>query len=233
MGQARQRIEEIKEQQSKRIRESNPPTPETGGAHGRPQYFIALGGIAVGLMIAAVIWLTKPLVTEDKHESNHTEAAEVISSAEIRKTNDNIARLNQSMEMLAETISNMDVKFKRILVMAESMTDAENKNAYTLQEFPTDPVVKASEFDGNNSVISRVDNAVHETKQTFAPTHTVNVRLNLRPTATFNSRPITTLKVGTEVQYISQSDGWDYVNTRLHGKGWCSSGNLSPLLQTQ
>jgi hypothetical protein len=233
MEQARQRIEEIKQQQRDRNRESNLPTTETGGAHGRPRYLIAVGGIAVGLMMAAVIWLTKPLVTEDKHESNQTEAAEVISSAEIRKTNDNIARLNQSMQMLAETISNMDTKFKRILVMAESMTDVENKNTYTLQELSTDPVVKASGFDEDNSGKSRVDNAEHETKQTFVPTHVVNARINLRPSISLDTTPIAVLNIGTEVEYISETDGWYYVDTRSHGKGWCSSEYLSSLQDSQ
>jgi len=229
MEQARQRIEEIKQQQRKRMRGSNPPTTESGGAHGRPQYLIALGGIAVGLMIATVIWLTKPLVTEDKHESYQTKSAEVITSAEIKKTNDKIARLNQSMEMLTETISNMDAKFKRILVIADSKTDVENKNANTLQELSTDPAVKSSVFDEESSGKSRADNAEHETQQAFTPTHVVNARINLRPSMSLDTTPIAILDIGTKVEYISETDGWYYVNTRPHGKGWCSSDYLSSL----
>jgi hypothetical protein len=227
MEQARQRIEVIKQQQRKRMRESNLPIAESGGAHARPQYLIALGGIAVGLMIAAVIWLTKPLATEDEYESNQTKAAEVITSAEIKKTNDNIARLNHHVEMLSETITNVDAKFKSILVMAESMADVESKNVYTLQELSPDPAAE------DNSGKSRVGNTAHEMGQEFAPTHVVNARINLRSSMSLDTTPIAVLDIGTKVEYISETDGWYYVNTRSHGKGWCSSEYLSSLQGSQ
>ena len=63
----------------------------------------------------------------------------------------------------------------------------------------------------------------------FIPTHTVRAKLNLRPSASLDTTPIAVLKVGSEVEYIREADGWYYVNTQLHGKGWCSSEYLSSL----
>ena len=68
-----------------------------------------------------------------------------------------------------------------------------------------------------------------KTAKAFVPTHTVRANLNLRPSASLNTTPIAVLKVGSEVEYIKEANGWYYVNTQLHGKGWCSSEYLSPL----
>jgi len=76
---------------------------------------------------------------------------------------------------------------------------------------------------------SRSAHMTSEAVKTFVPTHTVRARLNLRPSASLNTTPITVLKVGSEVEYIKEADGWYYVNTQLHGKGWCSSEYLSSL----
>ncbi len=69
----------------------------------------------------------------------------------------------------------------------------------------------------------------YEAVKAFVPTHTARARLNLRPSASLNTTPIAVLKAGSEVEYIKEADGWYYVNTRSHGKGWCSSEYLSPL----
>jgi len=76
---------------------------------------------------------------------------------------------------------------------------------------------------------SRSAHMTSEAVKAFVPTHTVRARLNLRPSASLATTPITVLKVGSEVEYIKEADGWYYVNTQLHGKGWCSSGYLSSL----
>lgn len=229
MGQARQRIEKIKQQQIKRVGCSTAPTTESGSIHDRTQYLTALGGVVVGLLIAAVIWLAKPLVAEDNHDSIQPEAAEVISSDEARKTNDNITRLNHRMEMLAETISIIDAKYRRILVMAESMAAVENKNAYRQQELLSDPPVNASDIGEDNSGKSRAGNTAYDAGEEITPTHVVNARINLRPSMSLDTTPIAVLEIGTEVEYISKTDGWYYVNTRTYGKGWCSSDYLSSL----
>ncbi len=68
-----------------------------------------------------------------------------------------------------------------------------------------------------------------EAVKAFVPTHTVRAKLNLRPSASLDTTPIAVLKVGSEVEYIREADGWYYVNTQFHGKGWCSSEYLSSL----
>ena len=203
-------------------------TAASGAAQDRPEYLVALGGVAVGLMIAAVIWLTKPLVTEGNINSNRPEAA-VTSPDESRKTNDHIERLNQRMELLADTISRMDARLEHILVMADFMTNVNNKDVFALKKISPDPAVETAEFAGDSSATTTADNAPYETSQAFVPTHTVNARINLRPSASLNTTPIAVLNIGTEVEYISERDGWYHVNTRLHGKGWCSSDYLSSL----
>ena len=76
---------------------------------------------------------------------------------------------------------------------------------------------------------SRSAHMTSEAVKALVPTHTVRARLNLRPSASLNTTPITVLKVGSEVEYIKEADGWYYVNTQLHGEGWCSSEYLSSL----
>jgi hypothetical protein len=229
MGQVRQRIEEIKQLQRERMQGSPQTTTGYGAAHDRPQYLIALGGVAVGLLIAAVIWLANPLATEDNSNSIRPEAAGTISVDELRKTNDNIARLNHRMELLADKFASIDAKFERILVMTDSMSNVENKDASPLQELSPDPAVQAPEYSKDTSGTTRADNIAHEAEQAFVPTHRVNARVNLRPSTALNTTPIAVLDTGTEVEYISETDGWYYVNTRSHGKGWCASDYLSPL----
>ena len=76
---------------------------------------------------------------------------------------------------------------------------------------------------------SRSTHMTSEAVKAFVPTHTVRAKLNLRPSASLDTTPIAVLKVGSEVEYIREADGWYYVNTQFHGKGWCSSEYLSSL----
>jgi len=68
-----------------------------------------------------------------------------------------------------------------------------------------------------------------EAVKAFVPTHTVRATLNLRPSPSLDTTPIAILKAGSEIEYIKEDDGWYYVNTQLHGKGWCSSRYLTSL----
>ena len=76
---------------------------------------------------------------------------------------------------------------------------------------------------------SRSAHMTSEAVKAFVPTHTVRTKLNLRPSASLDTTPIAVLKVGSEVEYIREADGWYYVNTQFHGKGWCASEYLSSL----
>ena len=75
---------------------------------------------------------------------------------------------------------------------------------------------------------SRVVHMTPETEKAFIPTHTVKAKLNIRSSSSLNATPIAVLEAGSEVEYISEADGWYYVNTQFRGKGWCSSDYLSP-----
>jgi hypothetical protein len=77
---------------------------------------------------------------------------------------------------------------------------------------------------------SRSADMTPEAVKPFVPTHTVRANLNLRPSPSLNTTPITVLKAGSDVEYIKEDDGWYFVNTQLHGKGWCSSNYLTSLL---
>ena len=76
---------------------------------------------------------------------------------------------------------------------------------------------------------SRSADMTPQAVKAFVPTHTVRANLNLRPSPSLNTTPIAVLKAGSEVDYIKEDDGWYYVNTQLHGKGWCSSKYLTSL----
>ncbi|NOR39927.1 MAG: SH3 domain-containing protein [Gammaproteobacteria bacterium] len=96
---------------------------------------------------------------------------------------------------------------------------------------PDEPAFNETEtaFDTMEPTASGIVQAINETDREFTPTHTVKARLNLRPSASLSTMPITVLKVGAQVEYISEIDDWYYVNTEFNGKGWCSSNYLSSL----
>jgi ABC-type uncharacterized transport system fused permease/ATPase subunit len=225
-------IEEIRQKQKKMYEHSQAST-EFGSANDWSQIIVALGGVAAGLTLAVIVLLAYSIVTTGHFKTIIPKASDVSHTDNVKKSSDNIAQLNRRVKLLTETVSSLEAKLMRVMELTVSISNIEEKHASFSQEdiHEADGAKSASDINESNAL--RAIQVTSEIKKPFLPTHTVKVRLNLRPTATLNSRPITTLKVGTEVQYISQSDGWDYVYTRLHGKGWCSSGNLSPLLQTQ
>ena len=96
---------------------------------------------------------------------------------------------------------------------------------------PDKPALDEAEtaFDTMEPTASGNVQTTNETEREFTPTHAVKARLNLRPSASLSSTPITVLKVGAQVEYISEIDDWYYVNTESIGKGWCSSNYLSSL----
>ena len=114
----------------------------------------------------------------------------------------------------------------------DSIAIVETKHAdASQQQIPESSDIKST-LEMNESNGSRSNQITTEAEKAFDPSHIVNARLNLRPSASLNTTPIVVLNVGEEVEYISKSDGWYYVNTQSHGKGWCSSDFLSPLSST-
>lgn len=227
-----QKIEAIKQKQQRSL-ENSQATIESSSASKKPQYILALGGVAAGLTIAVMLWLANAIMTKDNINMIAPGSAEAIHTIDIRKTTDNISRLNERVELITESIDNLEAKLTGIMAQTESITDSENKNASSSKQYmpesaDADPAVDIEEPDTTRAV-----QMTPEAVTVFVPTHTVKTWLNLRPSSSLDSIPIAVLKAGSEVEYIREADGWYYVDTPLHGKGWCASEYLTPLSPTQ
>jgi Bacterial SH3 domain len=232
MERVRQRMEEVIKKQ-KALQGQYQHKTESIQAKDKSQYMIALGGVAAGLTIAVIIMLAKSLVTKDHNNIFVTDRDKAIHTGEISKPSDEIAILNERVESLTESVSNLEAKLTHVMVLTDSIAIVETNHADSSPQQIPESADANSAFAMNESNGSRAIQTANEAEKAFDPSHTVKARVNLRPSASLHSTPIAVLKVGTEVEYISKSDGWFYVNTRSHGKGWCSSDHLSPLLPTQ
>ena len=231
MERVRQKMEEVIQKQ-KRLQEQSHATTESRSANDKSQYILALGGVAAGLTIAVIVWLAKSILATEHINMIAPETADVIHPGEIKKSSDVLAQLNERVELLTESISNMEAKLMRVMALNDSISNIEEKYASSSQQDKLESAEVNSAIDMYELDAPGV-HVASETEKPFVPTHTVNAKLNLRPSASLNSRPSAVLKAGTKVEYISQADGWYYVKTRYNGKGWCSSDYLSPLLPTQ
>ena len=228
MERARHKIEEVIKKQ-KWLQEQSHAKTESSSAKDKSQYIIALGGVAAGITIAAIVWLAKSIVMTDHIDMSEADKAVTIHTGVIQKSSNNIAELNERVESLTESVSTLEVRLTQIMALTDSIAIVEtNRTAPSPQQIPesadTNPTLET-----NESNVSRAVQTATETGEAFIPSHTVKARVNLRPSASLHTTPIAVLNVGTEVEYISKSDGWYYVNTLAHGKGWCSSEYLSPL----
>jgi len=216
MERVRQKMEEVIQKQ-KRLQEQSQATTESRSAKDKSQYILALGGVAAGLTIAVMVWLAMSIVMTDHINMSEADKAVTIHTGIIKKSSNNIAELNERVESLTESVSTLEARLTKIMALTDSIAIVEtNRAASSPQQIPESADANPA-FEGN----------------VFIPTHTVKARVNLRPSASLHTTPIAVLNVGTEVEYISKSDGWYYVNTQSHGKGWCSSEYLSPLSSTQ
>ena len=227
MERARHKIEEVIQKQ-KWLKEQSQAKTEN-----KSQYIIALGGVAAGLTIAVIAWLTMSIVMTDHINMSEADQAVTIHTGVIKKSSNNIAELNERVESLTESVSTLEARLMQIMALTDSIAIVKaNYAASSPQQIP-EPADANSAFDMNDSNASSVVDNLPETGKAFIPTHTVKTRVNLRPSASLHTTPIAVLNAGTGVEYISKSGGWYYVNTQSHGKGWCSSEYLSPLLPTQ
>ena len=197
-------------QQRKKLQKNSPVTTESSPANQKPQYIFALGGAAAGVAAVIIVWWVTSVVTTNDNSMIALGSAEAVQISEIKRPSDNIAHLNERVELLTDTIANLEAKLMRVLVLTDDIADLENK----LVTADAKPVVPTKPGTG----------------KVFTPTHTVKDRLNLRPSASLSTTPIAVLKIGSKVEYINEIDDWYYVSTQSHGKGWCSSDYLSPLL---
>jgi hypothetical protein len=219
MERASHKMEELIKKQKKLLEQSQAST-KLRSTRDRSQYLIAFGGVAAGLTIAVIVWLANSVLATSRLNTSTSERAVAIQSGEIAQLNDNIAQLNERVDSLTQSVSNIKAKLIHFMERAESLSNIEAQHA------------DSSTQRDSGSAASTAVNASTETIKAFTPSHVVNARVNLRPSASLKTTPIAVLNVGTEVEYISKSDGWYYVDTQSHGKGWCSSDHLSPLSST-
>jgi hypothetical protein len=231
MERARQKIDEMI-QERKRLLEQSQANLVSRSAKGKSQYILAIGGVAAGLTIAVIVWLASSIVMTNHIDMSEADKAVTIHTAVIKKSSDNIAQLNERVESLTESVSNLEARVTQIMALTDSIGIIETKHAALSEKQIPEPPATKSNGNMNESNASRAVQSTTEEGKAFAPSHIVKTRVNLRPSASLNTKPIAVLNVGTEVEYISESDGWYYVNTQSHGKGWCSSDYLSPLLPT-
>jgi hypothetical protein len=232
MERVRQKMEEVIQKQ-KALQGRYQHKTESSQAKDKSQYMIALGGVAAGITIAVIILLAKSIVMRDHNNLLAADRHDAVHTGEISKPSDEIAVLNERVQSLTESVSNLEARLTHVMALTDSLTTVEAKHAASLpQQLPesadTNPTSEMNEPDA-----ARANQTANEAEKAFVPSHIVKSRVNLRPSASLHTTPISVLDVGTEVEYIGRSDGWYYVNTRSHGKGWCSSSHLSPLLSTQ
>jgi hypothetical protein len=232
MERVRQKMEEVIQKQ-KRLQEQSQATTQSRSAKDKSQYILALGGVAAGLTIALIVWLAISIVATDHINMSAADRAEAIHTGVIKKSSDTIAQLNERVELLTESVSSLEASLMRVMVLTDSITDIDKKNASSSGQDIPESADAGSAFAMTDPNASSGSHMTPEAEKSFVPTHTVKTRINLRPSSSSNTTPIAVLEAGSEVEYIKEADGWYYVNTQSHGKGWCSSEYLSPLSPAQ
>ena len=214
----RNKLNEIRQ---KRLEsEKNLQANETSStSNDKPLIIMALSGVATGLIIA---WLIYLFLSTDDADLIAQKSRIVIYENEIREANKIIEQLNDRVELLAETISNLEPE---LVHTNEFMED--NKIAEKMNSTEQEPSEQARET--LQPTTSESQDSAAASATAFIPTHVVKTRLNLRTSRSLDNVPIGILNTGTEVRYIDEVNGWYYVDTRQLGKGWCASEYLSPL----
>lgn len=228
MDRFREKMEEAI-QQRKKFQESTRFATESSPTDHKTRYIFALGGIAAGVAIAVLVWWAKSVGSTDEINMISLESAEAIQASEIKKSRNNITQLNERLVLLTGTIEKLEAKLMRVLIIADSNNAIDSKLVTAAQHDKSGIIETESVFETMEPPASGIAHTTHETEEEFTPTHTVKTKINLRPAASLSTTPITVLKVGTQVEYISEIDDWYYVNTKSSGTGWCSSSYLSAL----
>lgn len=202
-------------QRQKQLLEQSHAEAESSSAKDKTPYLISVGGFAAGLTFAIIIWLAKSIMIE-QIDTSATDRTVADYTGALGELSNNITRLNGNVESLAASVSGLESRFNRLMELTESIADTGTR--YTSSHQPS-----------ADSALSSTEQTPAKSIPSFIPTHIVKTRVNLRPAASLNTTPIAILDTGTEVEYLSKSNGWYYVNTESHGKGWCSSNYLSAL----
>jgi uncharacterized coiled-coil protein SlyX len=208
-------------QRQKKLLEQSQAAVESRAARDKSQYLAAAGGFAAGVIVTAIGWLAASIVITGPAHMHANEKALAVQRGELEQLNDSIAQLHARVDSLAGSVSGLETGLTQVVKLAGSVTGSDAK-PLSSSERP----VAGSETSGTMAAPAGSEDG-------FQPTHMVTTRVNLRSAASVKAEPITVLAARTEVEYLSKSDGWYYVNTRLNGKGWCSSDYLSPLPSAQ
>ncbi|MGB5427945.1 MAG: SH3 domain-containing protein [Gammaproteobacteria bacterium] len=208
MEQARQqRMEEKIAEAMNRQKSSQQDTQDESSAgftHFKQNTFLVLLGIVAGVAIAATIgWMRS-------------------GEPGIDPSSQNIDLLNKRVELLDNSITSLEVKLTRLLLLVDTIKDIDNTQVSERTDtIPATNSMQPAAVEPESTAANR--------EAGFTPTHIVVTKLNLRPSASLNTTPIGILSPGTSVEKISENGDWYYVNTEADGTGWCSSGYLSPL----
>jgi len=227
MDQVQQRLDEIKRKQLEML-ESSRAASSNDSSKDKSHLVTALMGIAAGITIAVIAWLAYALLTTKDIDIRTWDIRTAILGKLNSKTDEQIEQLNDRVELLSESISRLEMRFDQFMESASTSDDVTDKESSNQVDTPEDYSDSTVEPDTSGITISQ-----QEAEITFIPTHTVKTRLNLRSSTSLDEAPIALLGAGTKVRYIDEEDGWYYVDTALHGKGWCASEYLSPFQKSQ
>jgi len=228
MEDVRRKIEEVKQKHMRQYAYSH-GNIESASSRDNSRFLTALGGVVAGLAIAGLFWLARTSLT-DHMDFTAVATPDVIQADKFRRSTGTIAQLNERIEALNHTVSSLEAKLTRVREITDAISRDNENRAGSSHQALSESDEHDFESDSGRVSMSRDVREVPETSEPFVATHTVKAKLNLRPTASLDSKPIAVLNVGTKVQYLRESDGWDYVMTQSHGKGWCSSEYLSHVL---
>jgi hypothetical protein len=227
MDQVQKRLDEIKQKQLQ-MQESIQAARSKASSKDKSHLVTALMGIAAGITIAVIAWLTNSLLLTKDAGTSAWDLPSTILGKENSKTDERIDQLHDRVELLAESVSRLEIRFDQFMESANTSGGGTEQSSSTHMDIPEDHSDNTVELD-----TSGITNSQQEAEITFVPTHTVKTRLNLRPSTSLDEAPIALLDAGTKVRYIDEEDGWYYVDTESHGQGWCASEYLSPLQENQ
>lgn len=227
MDQVRQRLNEIRRKQLE-MQESSQAARSEESSKDKSHLFTALIGIAAGITIAFIAWLAYSLLITKDTGIRTWDLRSAIYGKKNSRTDERIDQLNDRVELLTESISRLEIRFNQFMELASTSGDGTEQASSTQMDVPETATKDHSDHTVELDT-SGITNSLQETVIAFVPTHTVKTRLNLRPSTSQDVAPIALLEAGAMVRYIDKEDGWYYVDTALHVKGWCASEYLSPL----
>ena len=219
----RQKLNEIRQKQLEP--DTNPETKEQSTASGNKSLKIAaLGGVAAGFIAA---WFMNSFLSNDNIDLITQSSSVGIYENDIREANETLEQLNDRVELLTESISDLEAELTQAMGFMELNNNIE-KTTITDQG-DSEPEDKRPVSAPADSQTSAVTDSAATSDKAYKPTHAVRTKLNLRTSTSLYDEPIGVLSAGTEVRYLDEENGWYYVDTEQFGIGWCASEYLSPL----